>query len=816
MKTKKFGKLAITTIVILVSIVLQGQESFSSSVTITPVADTYISEEQPGVNFGTENYLIVGWTTPPYTPSLYRWANIVRFDLSSIPTSCTINTASFCVYNILPPGIGYWLNLHNLYGAFPFSETGATWNNTNGQYESTILDTSFQGTTAGWRCFNNISPKVQQWIVDPGLWNSGLMVRADPGDWPTPPTDIINDVHCSREYSPSGLRPYLTINYNDCPTVAPTLISPSNGTTNQSLTPTLSWSSVPNATTYNVEVCSGSACPGGTSVYNNSSISGTSITVPSGTLSNSTTYYWRANSTGTASGCELCGWAAYSSSFSFTTLPPLALADLFDDGESGRFFISSAPIPTAIPYGVQTSFTVGTDIRNGGTTNAGTFRVNFYASTDTTISFSDYLIGGWTCGPITAGNYVNCDMTIIFPSDIPAGIYWIGWIIDNFNQVSESNESNNTAYKTGYQLTVEPPPTCVYTITSPNGGENWLADSTQNITWTKTGTTCDSTVYLFYSLDGGNNWTRINTTSAPNNGLYSWTVISSPTTQARVALQDTVVGDTGDANFTISNPSQSTGTISVTSLPSGASFNLSGIAAYSGVTPWSIFTAPVGSYTITWGLMTGYIAPLNETKTLTAGGSISFVGTYTFFGDSYEPNDTLSTAVFLNSGGDFNTTSPLIISNSDLDYFGIYPLSAGTITITMTPPTGKDYDLVLLDSLGNQVGYFPKGGDASETITYTVASGGTYYIYVYGYNGAFDTNNPYSLKYTFTPDSPPPPPPPPTTGGADSGGGGSGGGCLIANSGKTQNSTSNITYLVILAIPLVIILLKRKRIRSRY
>jgi len=35
----------------------------------------------------------------------------------------------------------------------------------------------------------------------------------------------------------------------------------------------------------------------------------------------------------------------------------------------------------------------------------------------------------------------------------------VGWIIDADNEVAESDETNNTAYKIGYQLTVVPGPT---------------------------------------------------------------------------------------------------------------------------------------------------------------------------------------------------------------------------------------------------------------------------------------------------------------------------------------------------------------------
>jgi len=125
--------------------------------------------------------------------------------------------------------------------------------------------------------------------------------------------------------------------------------------------------------------------------------------------------------------------------------------DLFDDGEAYRSFS-----PTTV-YANQ-SFNISMDIRNGGGLSSGSFTVAFYASTNTTISASDYLIGTKTCGPINAGDWVDCDWSGSFPSSIPIGTYWVGWIIDSTGVVSESNETNNTAYKQGYQLGVVSPP----------------------------------------------------------------------------------------------------------------------------------------------------------------------------------------------------------------------------------------------------------------------------------------------------------------------------------------------------------------------
>ncbi len=73
-----------------------------------------------------------------------------------------------------------------------------------------------------------------------------------------------------------------------------------------------------------------------------------------------------------------------------------------------------------------------------------------------------------------------------------------------------------------------------------------------------------------------------------------------------------------------------TGTISATTNLTGATFSLTGASSYSGNgTSWSTANAPAGTYTITYGAVTGYNTPLSETKTLSAGGSITFSGTYT-------------------------------------------------------------------------------------------------------------------------------------------------------------------------------------------
>lgn len=131
-------------------------------------------------------------------------------------------------------------------------------------------------------------------------------------------------------------------------------------------------------------------------------------------------------------------------------------AELFDDGEPYRSFDPQTVTPG------ETSFTVSTRVRNGGGSSAGAFDVDFYASTDTTISTTDYYIGSDFVSSLAAGSVRAVSWSGTFPSSVPAGTYYVGWIIDAGDSVVEINKSDNTAYKTEYQLTVPerpaPPP----------------------------------------------------------------------------------------------------------------------------------------------------------------------------------------------------------------------------------------------------------------------------------------------------------------------------------------------------------------------
>jgi hypothetical protein len=88
------------------------------------------------------------------------------------------------------------------------------------------------------------------------------------------------------------------------------------------------------------------------------------------------------------------------------------------------------------------------------------------------------------------------------------------------------------------------------TVTSPNGGEEWLVGSQQTITWTYTGTV--GNVKIEYSADNGGDWIVI-TSSTPNDGSHSWTVPDTVSSQCliRVSETDGNPTDTGNNVFSI-------------------------------------------------------------------------------------------------------------------------------------------------------------------------------------------------------------------------------------------------------------------------
>ena len=117
----------------------------------------------------------------------------------------------------------------------------------------------------------------------------------------------------------------------------PVLISPANGSTNQSTTPTFSWSAVSNAASYEIIVAanpadlptSTTAISGGPSVVIDAGVTGTNY-IPANPLSPGTTYYWEVNARYASEG------GPWSSTWNLTTAPSrLTILPVFDSTITG-------------------------------------------------------------------------------------------------------------------------------------------------------------------------------------------------------------------------------------------------------------------------------------------------------------------------------------------------------------------------------------------------------------------------------------------------------------------------------------------------
>ncbi len=92
------------------------------------------------------------------------------------------------------------------------------------------------------------------------------------------------------------------------------------------------------------------------------------------------------------------------------------------------------------------------------------------------------------------------------------------------------------------------------TVTSPNGGEVFMADNIHYITWSSVN--AGGQVHIEYSLNGGATWLTIEEEST-NDGVHLWTVpnVSSNLAMIRItSLEDITVFDVNDGYFTIESP----------------------------------------------------------------------------------------------------------------------------------------------------------------------------------------------------------------------------------------------------------------------
>ena len=123
--------------------------------------------------------------------------------------------------------------------------------------------------------------------------------------------------------------------------------------------------------------------------------------------------------------------------------------------------------------------------------------------------------------------------------------------------------------------------------------------------------------------------------------------------------------------------------------------------------------------------------------TLTTGGC----------SDALEPNNSTAAPASVSLP---LSVSALVASSTDADYYRFTTTGTNNLGVTLGNLAG-DYDLRLLNSAGTQLASSANGSTTAESITYNNAAAGTYFIHVFGYNGAFSATQCYALAATATP-----------------------------------------------------------------
>jgi hypothetical protein len=248
-----------------------------------------------------------------------------------------------------------------------------------------------------------------------------------------------------------------------------------------------------------------------------------------------------------------------------------------------------------------------------------------------------------------------------------------------------------------------------------------------------------STSYTLSGLASGTayNW-RVNAVCASgtsgNSAVNNFTTTAIVTCGTPIGLTSSSITSTG-------------ATLGWTAVSGATSYNVQYRLSSSGT--WTTTTSATNSRILT-GLASAS-AYTFQVQAVCASGSSAYSATATFTtlaststcSDIYESNNTSGTAKTISTNTDITA---LIGSSTDNDYFRFTTTSPNTKIKILLSNLPFDYDVRLYNSSMTQLSISQNGGTTSETIIRNTTTAGTYYIRVYGYNGAFSTTSCYKLR----------------------------------------------------------------------
>jgi predicted GH43/DUF377 family glycosyl hydrolase len=331
----------------------------------------------------------------------------------------------------------------------------------------------------------------------------------------------------------------------------------------------------------------------------------------------------------------------------------------------------------------------------------------------------------------TAGTYYTTSGTHINPGQSGRYLRVQAWLdSDDLARFVPCIRSITVMYKTR-----DSPCPPEVTLTSPDGGEDWMKTKAYPITWIAVGNFDHPCIELHLSTDNGSTWTLI-ATGLGNTGFYCWTVPNSETSGALVRVFATDVDgvtseDVSDATFAIDPPPPKSGEF-LAPLTGEALAPGTSTAEWTVYDPWGLAEAPLTLELttdggLTWTLLADGL-PLTDTyewevpdlaasstrcqlrlSVLDWLGGISVIESGEFTIDMSAPVVTLDNVGKLKVGEELTVTATC---TDDLDVAEVFLLvrgEEGTRALSMERGEGDVWSVL----------YVPEVGDVSLSVTTT-------------------------------------------------------------------------------------------------
>ncbi len=128
----------------------------------------------------------------------------------------------------------------------------------------------------------------------------------------------------------------------------------------------------------------------------------------------------------------------------------------------------------------------------------------------------------------------------VIEQSISSGTGTYSWVIpsvpsSHLCKVRISDASDPTTYDITDGVFTLTNPASSISLTSPNGGENWLIGSTQIVRWN---VNLVSNIKIEYTLDNGTNWNLIVESLAGSADAYTWNVPAVPSSLCKIKITD--------------------------------------------------------------------------------------------------------------------------------------------------------------------------------------------------------------------------------------------------------------------------------------